>query len=196
MSTIRRILEAIGSLPNQVYGPGEDSFLIMDVLSNLPLQNRQVLDLGTGSGILGLYCAQNGACVTVTDVDDRMLENVLAAASKLELKITAAKSDMFSNVAGRFDIVLFNPPYLPSGEIKDSTTDGGIDGRRLIDRFFDRLTDHLKQDGFALILVSTLNNPKLIIEQHPTYSINVVSRRPLFFEELQVLLCRSRSFTS
>ena len=196
MSTIRRILRAIGNLPNQVYSPREDSFLIIDVLSSLPLQNREVLDLGTGSGILGLFCAQNGASVTVTDVDDRILENVLAAASKLGLKIKAAQSDMFSNVVGRFDIVLFNPPYLPSGEIEDSTTDAGIDGRRLIDRFFDGLTDHLREDGFALILVSTLNNPKSIIEQHPNLSINIISRRPLFFEELQVLLCRSRSFTS
>ena len=195
MSTIRRILHAIGNLPNQVYSPREDSFLIIDVLSSLPLQNMEVLDLGTGSGILGLFCAQNGACVTVTDVDDRILENVLAAASKLGLGIKAAKSDMFSNVVGRFDIVLFNPPYLPSGEIKDSTTDAGIDGRRLIDRFFDGLTDHLREDGFALILVSTLNDPKSIIEQHSNFSINTVFRRPLFFEELQVLLCRFRSFS-
>ena len=195
MPNIEQILHAIGNLPDQIYTPRDDSFLIIDVLSNLPLHDKKVLDIGTGSGILGLFCAQKGARVTVTDIDDRILENVLAAASKLGLEIKTAKSDMFSNIVGQFDIVLFNPPYLPSEGVKDSTIDGGVDGRILIDRFFEGLATHLKQDGFALLLVSSLNDPRLIIQKHPEYSISVAARRALFFEELQVLLCRFRGFT-
>lgn len=195
MPNIESILHAINNLPNEAYSPREDSFLILDALSNLNLRNMDVLDMGTGSGLLGLYCAQEGARVTVTDIHNEVLENVLLSASRLGLKIKAAKSDLFSGIVERFDIVLFNPPYLPSEDIKDTTVDAGKDGRRLIDRFFEDLTDHLKRDGFALLLVSTLNNPRSIIEEHPTYSMNALTKRRLFFEELQVLLCRPRNLT-
>jgi len=192
MPNIDRILHAISNLPNQAYSPREDSFLILDALSNYTLTNVEVLDVGTGSGLLGLFCAQEGAFVTVTDIHDSILEHVLLASSKLGLRVKATKSDLFSNVVERFDIVLFNPPYLPSKEIEDTTTDAGKDGRGLIDRFLEGLIHHLKPEGFGLLLVSTLNDPESIIERHPTYSITVLSRSRLFFEELQVLLCRPR----
>jgi len=190
MPNIDQILHAIHDLPDQTYAPSDDSFLIIDVLSNLPLHDKKVLDIGTGSGILGLFCAQNGAQVTVTDVDDVILENVAAAASELGLEIKTVKSNMFLTIDGQYDIVLFNPPYLPSKTFDDSTTDGGVHGRMFIDQFFEGLATHLKHDGLALLLVSSLNDPRLIIQKHPEYSITVAARRTLFFEELQALLCR------
>lgn len=196
MPNIDQILHAIHDLPDQTYVPSDDSFLIIDVLSNLLLHDKKVLDIGTGSGILGLFCAQNGAQVTVTDVDDVILENVAAAAFELGLEIKTVKSNMFLTIDGQYDIVLFNPPYLPSKAFNDSTTDGGVHGRMFIDQFFEGLAAHLKHDGLALLLVSSLNDPCLIIQKHPEYSITVAARRMLFFEELQVLLCRFRGFPS
>jgi len=192
MPNIKQILHAISDLPDQVYTPKDDSYLFVDVLSDLPLRDKEVLDIGTGSGILGLFCAQKEARVTVTDIDDVTLENVSITASKLGLNVKMTKSNLFSNVVGQFDVVLFNPPYLPSENIKDSTIDGGAEGRTFIDRFFNGLATHLKQDGFALLLISSLNDPHSIIVNHSNYSISVAARRTLFFEELQVLLCRFR----
>ncbi len=194
MPNIDQILHAINDLPGRTYAPNDDSFLIIDVLSNLLLHDKKVLDIGTGSGILGLFCAQNGAHVTVTDVDDTILENVSAAASELGLEIKTIKSNMFLKIDGQYDIVLFNPPYLPSTRIEDSTIDGGVHGRRFIDQFFEGLATHLKHDGLALLLVSSLNDPHSIVQKHPEYSITVAARRSLFFEELQALLCRFRGF--
>jgi len=194
MPNIDQILHAINDLPGRTYAPNDDSFLIIDVLSNLLLHDKKVLDIGTGSGILGLFCAQNGAHVTVTDVDDTILENVSAAASELGLEIKTIKSNMFLKIDGQYDLVLFNPPYLPSTRIEDSTIDGGVHGRRFIDQFFEGLATHLKHDGLALLLVSSLNDPHSIVQKHPEYSITVAARRSLFFEELQALLCRFRGF--
>ena len=194
MPNIEKILHAINShQSDQTYAPREDTFLILDVLTNIPVHGKKVLEIGTGSGILGLFCAQNGAQVTVTDVEDTTLENVSAAARSLGLKIKTIKSNMFLTVDGQFNIVLFNPPYLPSEDFRDTTTDGGICGRKFIDQFLEGLATHLTHDGLDMLLVSSVNRPNLIIRDHPEYSVTVAAQRTLFFEELQVLLCRLRN---
>lgn len=196
MANIQEILNAIGRLPVDVYTPSEDTHLMIDALHTLSLRDKEVLDVGTGSGVLGLVCAQMGTQVTVVDIEDSALKNAEAAARKLNLTIKAIKSDIFSNVASRFDIVLFNPPYLPSDEVRDRTVDGGPEGRELADRFLKELPLHLKKDGFALLLVSSVNKPRAIIDSHPELSFTVLATRSLFFEELQVLLCKLRNLSS
>ena len=196
MTNIQEILEVISNPPAGVYAPSEDTFLMIDALSALFLREKEALDLGTGSAVLGLICAQMGARVTLVDIEDSALRNAEAAARKLNLTIKTAKSDIFSNITGRFDVVLFNPPYLPSNGIKDRAVDGGIRGRELIDRFLKELPLHLNENGFALLLVSSLNEPHLIIDDHPNLSFTVIATKNLFFEELQVLLCKLRNLTS
>jgi len=196
MSDIHEILSAIGKSSETTYSPSDDTFLMIDVLSKIPLHGKAVLDLGAGSGILGLFCAKMGARVTVADISDSALEEVRTAARRLNLTIEVVKSDVFSNITARFDLVLFNPPYLPSGEVKDPTVDGGSNGRRLVDPFLDELPRYLSDNGVALLLVSSLNNPGAIIDVHRGLSINVAASRKLFFEELQVLLCKLRNLSS
>lgn len=196
MPDIREILSAIGKLSEGVYAPSDDTFLMIDVLSTMPLQGKQVLDLGTGSGMLGLFCAKMGAHVTVADIEDSAVEKVRTAAGRLNLAIESVRSNIFSSVTARFDVVLFNPPYLPSIEIKDPTVDGGNDGRHLVDRFLEELPPHLKGDGFALLLVSSLNDPRAVIDSHRELSFSIAASRSLFFEELQVLLCKLRNLSS
>jgi release factor glutamine methyltransferase len=193
MSEVREILAAICRPSDGIYGPSDDTFLMVDVLSTLPLRDKEVLDLGTGSGMLGLFCAKMGAHVTVADIENSAMESVRAAARRLNLMIEPVRSDVFSTMTARFDIILFNPPYLPSDEIKDPSVDGGNKGRYLIDRFLAELSAHLKENGFALLLVSSLNDPRAIIESHRELSFSVAASQSLFFEELQVLLCRLRN---
>jgi len=168
---------------------------MIDALSTLSLRDKEALDMGTGSGILGLVCAEMGANVTVADVEDSALKTAAAAARELNLTIRTAKSNIFSNIPGRFDIVLFNPPYLPSQEIRDSTVDGGSKGREVIDRFLNELPIHLNENGFAFLLVSSLTGPRAIIDEHQKLDFSVVLSRSLFFEELQVLSCKPRNLS-
>jgi len=197
MSDIQEILSAIGKPSEQVYTPSDDTFLMIEALSTISLHDKDVLDIGTGSGILGLLCAQRGAHVTVVDIEGSVLENIKIAARKLNLTLNAVRSDLFSEIAtARFDVVLFNPPYLPSGKIEDPAVDGGNCGVRLIDRFLGDLSLHLKDGGFALLLVSSLNYPSRIIDRYRELSFRVAASRKLFFEELQVLLCRLRDLSA
>jgi len=189
---LRKILRAIGDTPKSIYSPSEDSFLMVDAIATLPVEGRRVLDVGTGSGILGLFCALRGAQVTVTDVDEHALQQTMKAAGVLGLSVETTLSDMFSKVQGLFDLVLFNPPYLPSSVIEDRTVDGGRGGTTLLKRFLEGLAAHLKSGGTALLLASSLNGPASLIEEHREFQYSVVAKRALFFEELQVLGVRFR----
>ena len=179
-------------MPESVYTPSEDTFLMVDAIATLPVEGRRVLDVGTGSGILGLFCAMRGAHVTVTDVDELALQQTMKAAGVLGLSVEATLSDMFSEVQGLFDLVLFNPPYLPSSVVEDRTVDGGGGGTTLVKDFLGGLAAHLENSGTALLLTSSLNDRASLLKQHPEFQYSVVAKRALFFEELQVLGVRFR----
>jgi len=190
---LRKILCAIGDVPRSVYSPSDDTFLILDALAKTPVEGKKVLDVGTGSGILGLFCAARGAHVTATDVNELCLQTVQKAARALGLSIRAISSDLFSNVRERFNVIIFNPPYLPSLTVEDRSVDGGPDGMALSKRFLRNLADHLERDGTALLLVSSLNDSaSLFSAEIPQFQYEVTTKRSLFFEELQVLNVRFR----
>jgi release factor glutamine methyltransferase len=188
----RKVLRAILPVPEGIYSPSDDSFLMLDVLSALTVQKKEVLDVGTGSGILGLCCAMRGAKVTITDQDEEALRHAHKAAQTLGVNLTALVSDLFSNISGQFDLVIFNPPYLPSTSREDSTVDGGNAGAMLSRKFLEDLGNHLKSDGHALLLVSSLNDPSSLIAEHSEYAFSVLGKRHLFFEELEVLSLKFR----
>jgi release factor glutamine methyltransferase len=193
---LRRILCAIGEPPSDIYQPSEDSFLMLEAISNFPLEEKETLDVGTGSGILGLYAATQGAVVTVSDIDDAAIHRVEKVAQSLRATIRTVVSDLFSKISGQFDVIMFNPPYLPSMTIDDATIDGGRKGRVLAEEFLRLLPCHLKKDGTAFLLLSSLNDPASLIRDHPEFSLVVARRRTLFFEELQVLQLAFRNSTS
>ena len=189
---IKRIIHAIGTPSKTVYPPSEDSFLMLQALSSVEMNGLTVCDVGTGTGILGLFCAIQGADVTVTDIDETALQATLAAAKRLGIVVEPILSDVFASVNGRFDLALFNPPYLPGKEVSDSAVDGGPDGLTLTRKFLKGLPSQLKEDGHGLLLLSSLNNPRKVISQYREFSFEVLATKQIFFEELQVLDLRLR----
>jgi len=191
-SLIGRILKAIGQLPEPVYYPSDDSFLMLDAISDIPFQGKDVLDIGTGSGILGLFCAMQGANVTISDVNELAIRYALRAAEALGVKLNPVLSDLFSNVNGKFDSVLFNPPYLSSVRVKDQAVDGGPEGIALARNFLRDLPLHLQKNGTAFLLLSNLNRPEVLLAEHPEFQFTVKAKRNLFFEQLEALVLQLR----
>jgi release factor glutamine methyltransferase len=187
---LRKILAAMGSIPPQVYAPGDDTFLMVDAIATLSVEGKNVLDLGTGSGILGLYCALRCADVTGADIDELAIRHTADAARLLGVELKLLVSDVFSNIPSQFDLVLFNPPYLPSEGTHDGTVDGGPRGRGLIIRFLEELPGHLRKGGIAILLVSSLNSPDTLRDSYNNFEFSTIAKRALFFEQLEVLrLC-------
>jgi release factor glutamine methyltransferase len=148
-----------------VYEPAEDSFLFAE---NLPVgTGGRVVDMGTGCGILGVIAATKADEVVAVDINPYA---VRCAKENAELnhvaeKMSFVQGDLFSSIrAGeRFDLVLFNAPYLPSDdEDEDSwlarSWTGGVSGRNVIDRFISGAPKHLEPNGEILLVQSTLSD--------------------------------------
>lgn len=189
---LEKILSVTSNVPPPIYAPSDDSLLMIETLANLRLDRKKVLDMGTGSGILGLYCAMRGADVTASDIDELAIMEAGRAARTLGVRLKLLVSDLFSDVRGEFDLILFNPPYLPSKDCEDITIDGGPKGTMLTNRFLYALPTHLDRGAQALLLVSSLNDPASVRLRHGNFEFSTVARRSLFFEELQVLRVRLR----
>ena len=190
---LRRVLEAISQVPSSLYSPREDTYLMLDAVRAVEVGGKKVLDLGTGSGILGLYCALRGADVTAADIDDQAVQHAIDAAGRLRVKLQGITSDLFRKIPNQFDLIFFNPPYLPSVDSKDRTVDGGADGRDVINKFLSDLSEHLAKNGVAYLLVSSLNDPASVVASHREYVFKTIATRSLFFEELQILCVRLRN---
>ncbi|MDD4250879.1 MAG: methyltransferase [Candidatus ainarchaeum sp.] len=175
----------------QVYAPQEDSFLLEEEIKKENLSEKKCLDLGTGSGIQAkAMFFSNAKKVFCVDVNYKAL--LLTQKNLLEYKdkFVLIESDLFSSLKGeKFDFIAFNPPYLPSDEIKWKDLDGGKKGRVVINKFLEQLSDHVNPNFVVLLLVSSLNNEEEIISflEEKKYCVEIVSSKKLFFEELFVL---------
>lgn len=99
-----------------VYPPSEDSDLLL--LSMTVKPGECVLDMGAGSGILAIEAARAGGVVTAADISQAAVECTRENARNNGVEVKVVRSDLFSHpdLAGRFDVILFNPPYLPTEE--------------------------------------------------------------------------------
>ena len=76
--------------------------------------NLKVLDIGTGSGAIALALAKNRAdwSVIAADISQDALGLASENAKSLDLEITFIKSDCFSEISSKYDIIVSNPPYI------------------------------------------------------------------------------------
>ena len=104
------------SLPD-VYEPAEDSFLMVRAAIAEVRKSDYVLEIGTGSGIVSM-CLMDRAKVVATDINPHAVKS--ARLNGVEV----IRTDMFGGIGGKFDLIIFNPPYLPASE--DEKADGWI----------------------------------------------------------------------
>ena len=155
---------------NDHYEPREDSLLLE---KNIKRYARgRVLDMGTGSGIQAIEASNYAKKVIAADISRRSLKIAKRNAREQRARnITFRKTDLFSRIAGKFDLIIFNPPYLPIDEDipYDPTTDGGVKGYEVIEGFMAQADDYLNPDGKILLLFSSLTRKRevdRIIKQH------------------------------
>jgi len=187
-------------VPDTVYLPSDDSYLFLDVIleDNKSKMINSALEIGAGSGYvsLGIYNLVNK--IILTDINPIVINYLNKLKEKYNLnKIEVISSDLLKNIPKSivFDVIIFNPPYVPSEKVPLSTeldklsTDGGQFGRKIIIRFLADLRKHLAKDGCCYLLISSFNNPhylyKQILKNNLTYKI--LKERNIFFEKLIVL---------
>ncbi len=177
----------------KVYEPSDDTLLLGEALDTK--KGELVLDMGTGTGLLAMIAAKRADRVVAADISPSALE---CAQKNLESNgiedMEIRKSDLFEKISESFDLIIFNPPYLPteSGEARDELSiswDGGMDGRDVIDRFLKDLKEHLFPGGRVLMIGSTLSNYERTFEilRSQGFKASIASSKKVAFEKIVVI---------
>lgn len=164
-----------------IYEPAEDSFLLKKQLKNFIKKGMKVLDIGTGSGIQASEAKRLGADVLASDINPECLKN---------LEVKTVQSDLFENIDKKFDLIIFNPPYLPEDELEpeDSklSTTGGKKGNEILIKFLKQAKSHLNKNGKILIVFSSLTPEVDKTLKELNYKFKKLDEEKIDFETLYV----------
>lgn len=183
-------------LDKMIYEPSDDSYLLNETLIKF-LQNKDkninILDMGSGSGIQAETCINlNFKNVIAVDVNNEVVDILTKKG------INCVKSNLFNKINDKFDLIIFNPPYLPEDprEPEDSRlqTTGGKNGCEIINKFLKQAFNNLKPKASILLLFSSLSNSKIILNKAKSlgYTYKLLNKKKIPFEELYVYEFRLR----
>jgi len=139
-----------------VYLPTRTDYV--ELLLRLPdVKGKRVFDVGTGTGVLSFLLLQHGAAsVHATDLDPRAVACARENAERLDLadRFLVEEADLFP--AGKADLVISNPPWIP--EPPKNRVDRAVfdEGSRFLTRFLEGLPAHLAPGGQGLLVLSDL----------------------------------------
>jgi methylase of polypeptide subunit release factors len=184
--------------------------------------NGFVLDVGTGSGIQSIAASEKAKLVIGTDISRDAIKLARENAFKQNVKnicfFESSLFDLFKKIQAKkrfknnllknlknkkmcdffkknilFDLIIFNPPYLPQDKgIRDKSIYGGIKGHETLERFFSEASEYLKENGKILIVFSSLTKKEKIDEllQNYCFEFRKIDEKKLFFETLFVYLIK------
>ncbi|MFC9241820.1 HemK2/MTQ2 family protein methyltransferase [Streptomyces decoyicus] len=155
-----------------VYLPQHDTRLLLRALYREGVgAGTELLDLGSGSGVLAVGAARLGALVTAVDISWQAVLSTRINAWLSRQRVTVRRCDLTAAVRGRsFDVLVSNPPYVPSpGNLPHRgparAWDAGRDGRLLVDRICDAAPRALRPGGVLLMVHSGLCGTKDTLER-------------------------------
>ena len=179
----------IGEDPD-VYPPSEDSILLIESLDVKP--GERILEIGCGSGIVSMHCAAEGCHVTAGDINPKAVELTRRNFADNGLEAETVETDVYGAVEGRFDTIVFNLPYLPVEEegLLAKAWSGGPDGLGPLPELLRGASEHLAEDGRAVVVVSSLMDGPALENALEGYVIRILGEAKLFFEKLSVIEIR------
>ena len=200
-----------------VYIPSDDSYLLIDYFKRNINQNKfdgieigkinNVLDLGTGTGIIAILFQiikkkfhNFNPNIYASDISDDAL-NCARINEKLNgfnHEITFIKSSLFSSfpiyLKNLFDIIVFNPPYLPSSSLIDKKSiidyswDGGQKGNEIILEFISKVKDFLNLNKKCYVYFITSSRTDLVgiynFIEKLAFKNKILEKRHIFFEDI------------
>lgn len=184
----------------EIYDPAEDSFLLLESLPLHPSQS--VLEIGTGCGLIALEASRQGAFVICTDINSYAIQttkhNIQKNKHLLKGTIEVRQGSLFSvfTKPQTFDIIVFNPPYLPTNTNEhidwcfDKATDGGHDGLCIITQFLQQAKNYMHSKSQLFFVFSSLSPQKkleTLLKQY-TYQYTIV--KSLMFDEETLFVYR------
>ncbi|KAF0709968.1 Aste57867_5688 [Aphanomyces stellatus] len=193
-----------------VYEPAEDTYLFLDALQDekdflTALHPHVVLELGPGSGVVGVFTASQ---LVSSGIDDAVLFAVdinaeaTACTKQTALlngvsRIEILRMDLFTQMRldHQVDVLLFNPPYVPTPSEEVGSTGieaawaGGLHGREVIDRVLPLVDAILSPTGVFYMVIVAENRPKDIarIMEANGFRMETIRARQAFNERLSIV---------
>ncbi len=171
----------------EIYAQSEDSYMLQECIKKFLKKNKIkcALDMGSGSGIQAqtfIDCRVPKKNVVLVDIN----KDAIKYLKKNFPESNIIHSDLFEKVNGKFDLITFNPPYLPENKFdKNKDTSGGKLGNETAIKFLKQARKYLNRDGRILLLISSFT-PKINFSDLG-YKKKVIATKKIFFEELSVL---------
>ncbi len=142
----------------------------------LLITHPTILDIGTGSGAIAVALARllPTAMITAIDISESALTIAKKNASNQKVKIDFLQGDLFSSVKNRkFDIVVSNPPYIPTEEVENLdpnvkdfeprlALDGGDDGLDIIRAIIVDAKDYLNPEGILIFEIGINQSEEVV----------------------------------
>ncbi len=180
---------------NGVYEPSEDTFLIAE---NLHVwKGEEVLDVGTGCGILAVLSAFKASRVIAIDINPIAVRCAKANADRngVSEKIDFICGDLLSPLRNgvSFNLVLFNAPYLPVEEEPKNWLDyswsGGRSGRETVKRFIETVSEYVKIGGRIMLVQSSLSNINETLNdlKERGFEANIADEKRFLFETILLI---------
>jgi len=204
-----------------VYSPSDDSYLIIDYfkekISNsdfdgLEFNNiNNILDMGTGSGIIPIFFllikkkySKFNPKIYASDILEKAIvcSKLNEKINRFENEIIFLQSDLFNsfpqNLKHTFNIIIFNPPYLPSIEIEkvnnkmpiNFSWDGGIKGIEVLKRFINQVIEFIDINGKNGSYIYFISSSRADIKELDNlirdrgFKRRVVKKKHIFFEDI------------
>lgn len=181
----------------EVYEPSDDTYLLAD---NLKVKKGcEVLDIGTGCGILGILASDMADRVVAVEINPyavrcaKINAEINDAAEKVEIR----QGSLFEVVQPeeKFDLIIFNPPYLPINENEVGTEwlekawNGGPSGRDVIEKFLKDVSLHLREKGSILMIQSSLSDLTETVRKLEKigFAVKILAEIKVNFEKIHLI---------
>lgn len=148
---------------DQVLIPRQDTETLVEEAAKVLKPGAKVLDLCTGSGcvILSLAALVGGIEACATDLSRQALKVAERNAKRLGKQVVFRQGDLWEPVVGRYDVIVSNPPYIPTGEIAElmeevrchdpwMALDGREDGLYFYRKLTERAASFLRPGGWLM----------------------------------------------
>lgn len=142
--------------------PRQDTETLVEQVLKIVKSGMKVLDLCTGSGCVLISVLKNAPELTGmgSDISKTALLVAKENAKLHEVDADWIRSDLFDNITETFDVIMANPPYIPTGEIlslmpevrdfePENALDGGADGLDFYRKIAGQVKDYLNPGGYV-----------------------------------------------
>ena len=130
--------------------------ILLKHLEKIDLNNKTLLELGAGTGLISIFAAKQNAIVTATDITSAAITNIKENAENNGVDVKVIQSDLFDNIPVQsFDLIIINPPYFPK-DPKDEKECAWFCGSnfQFFNKLFEQVDNYINTSTEVIMILS------------------------------------------